>query len=612
MEIEAAVLRLEPGTKILCDGAIHEIDSVVSVDAVLIKNICDGVLSTVPIYKLKPYAERQVAAAELVVSDMLKKHLDEASAREVILREYAGRRLTKDDMAKLMTALGMKPTRIYEFLRILRKDSRPKAIASRRRGPKPGTTKLSPQKEAIIVSVINMHRKSKKPTRLKAIYDDIERQCANAGLPCPSRETMRDRIENHGRELAFRQRLGRKRAREATTPKPGVIRTSHALALVEMDHSPLDMILVDRVHRKHIGRAYLSVMVDAHTRVVLGFMLSLGGPSIMTVALLTTHSILCKDKWLAERGITDLSWPMYGVYKVSRTDNADEFHSDEYADGCKAWGIDPPTFRDIGKKEQGAIVERIIGTIQCRVERAPGATGNGVKHRQEYDPTHDSVMTIEEAEEWLAYEILGVYHNDTHSELGMSPTAAWRQAHMTPEGLRLPPIVTSQRKLLLDFLPSETRLVTAAGIHLLGDRYWAPALNPLVGSKEPVTVKYDERNMATIFVRTETGDYIDVPYADHAKPALPLWEIKAMRKEKALEAVRQYDPAIKHNARNKQAEIVDKAKKSTRERRRQERLAEADKATGVSRTSSKPVAPPSITPRLDYSVRPSIDVGDEV
>lgn len=595
------VLRIEPGFSVIWDGVLHSIESATAIDRVLLRNVVDGTFCSAPISELKPHSQAaDENSPEPHVEDIPKGNMDQACEREIELRHIvlSGTRLTKQNMADLQFKLKLKPSRIYQIVRTLKNDGRPKAIAARKRGPKPGCKKLTGPQEAIVTAAIRARRRSKKPTRINAIHDDIKLACANANIKAPCLETVSSRVHEQAQELALRARLGSKRAREAVTPKPGKIRTTAALALVEIDHSPLDVFLVDSLKRRPIGRAYITVVIDTHTRVVLGFHVSLEAPSVLTVALAVTHAILPKDVWLAERSLSDVSWPMWGIFVQSRTDNADEFHSEAYAAGCKAWGIKPPTFRDIGKKEQGAIVERVIGTIQCAAERLPGATGNCVKHRADYDPAHDAQMTLSEVEVWLARHICEVYHAKKHGGIEMPPRMAWEQAHMTPDGLRPPPIITDSRQLLLDFLPMENRLVTATGIHLFGDRYWAPVLRMLVGRKESLVVRYDPRNMSIIYVRLESGTYADVPYADQTKPALPLWEIKAMRRAKSLLVAAQHDPLAQIEVARKQAAHIKGAKQKTRALREEERKLHATVASQKKGTKS-PHMPSS--KGLDYT-----------
>lgn len=561
---------LAPGNPCVWRGCICEIEAILSLDTVRICNRATGEKEVVKVTDLIGVPTQKAGESERIADNIVKEALKLAGVRERLLRPFviSGTRISMREMAELTQTLNLQPTRIRQLLRTLRDDHRPKAIVCKKRGVKSGTLKLTGAVELIVRKVIKDAVEAKKPIRLNALYDNLKIACANAKRKLPHIDTLAARIPIYGRQLAYRGRLGPKRAREAVRGKGGIIQTSHALAVVEIDHSPLNVIVVDSVHRKHIGRAYLTLVVDRHTRVVLGFCVSLEAPSRLTVALGLTHAILSKDLWLASLGVTDFTWPMWGVMKKILTDTASEFTSDSFEAGCGAWGI-VPQLRE--EPEDGAIVERVFGTLHIVCERIPGATGPNPRFRDGYDATKDAVMTLRELEIYLARHICCRYHKDFHSGIEMTPEMAWEQAHTTCDGLHLPPIVTDRRKLLLDFLPRVQRLVTPIGIHFNGDRYWSPALRPLVGTKKPVWVRYDPRGMGKVYA--QMGDtYIDVLLADPRQGNLPLWEIKAVRRLKKVLAKVRRTPESELVTLQKQAELIQSAERATKDARRAERL----------------------------------------
>jgi putative transposase len=63
----------------------------------------------------------------------------------------------------------------------------------------------------------------------------------------------------------------------------------HALEVVQIDHTPVDVIVVDEAHRLPIGGPWLTLAIDVATRVVVGFYVSLEAPSSTSVALCLTQ-----------------------------------------------------------------------------------------------------------------------------------------------------------------------------------------------------------------------------------------------------------------------------------------------------------------------------------
>ena len=88
--------------------------------------------------------------------------------------------------------------------------------------------------------------------------------------------------------------------------------------IVQIDHTKVDIMLVDDITRACIGRPWLTLVLDVHTRLVAGLYLSLDPPSAAGTGLAVAHAILPKTKWLgADRGVT-LAWPVHGIPELIR------------------------------------------------------------------------------------------------------------------------------------------------------------------------------------------------------------------------------------------------------------------------------------------------------
>src|SRR6201987_2048935 len=59
---------------------------------------------------------------------------------------------------------------------------------------------------------------------------------------------------------------------------------------VQIDHTRIDVIVVDEGDRLPIGRPWLTLAIDVASRAALGFSFSLEGPSVVSVALTLVHS----------------------------------------------------------------------------------------------------------------------------------------------------------------------------------------------------------------------------------------------------------------------------------------------------------------------------------
>lgn len=84
--------------------------------------------------------------------------------------------------------------------------------------------------------------------------------------------------------------------------------------MIQIDHTPVDLMLVDDVNRQSIGRPWVTFAIDVYSRMILGYYLSLDAPSETSVAMCIAHAVLPKEEWLAAKEI-DGEWRVWGILK---------------------------------------------------------------------------------------------------------------------------------------------------------------------------------------------------------------------------------------------------------------------------------------------------------
>jgi putative transposase len=182
----------------------------------------------------------------------------------------------------------------------------------------------------------------------------------------------------------MRKREGSKKAREKLGPvNISTLRPEWPLDVLQMDHTPVDVIVVDSERRLPIGRPWLSLAIDVAARMVAGFHVSLWAPSALSVSLTLTHAVMSKTDWLADRELQNLDWPVAGLPRTIHVDNAKEFHSEALVRGCQEYGIQLD-HRPPGRPQYGGHIERLIGTMMGAVHLLPGTTFSNVKEKGAY------------------------------------------------------------------------------------------------------------------------------------------------------------------------------------------------------------------------------------
>lgn len=460
--------------------------------------------------------------------DISDERWTEAVRREPLIRPLAaGKRSDPAAVAAAARDLGLSKSQVYRLVKAFREKPVTQSLVLNKPGPRKGARRLRPEVEALIEEVIGtVYKRRERPTQ-QHLLREIRAACRTKGFTPPSRKAVSSRLAAHPPREMAKAREGAKAARNRYGPvRPG-LRPSAPLAIVQIDHTKVDVQLVDDLSRALVGRPWLTLLLDISSRCVLGFTVSFDPPSAAGVALTLTQGVLPKQKWLGERGL-DVDWPMHGIPGGLHLDNAREFHSRALERGCEQHGISVD-HRPPGQPHFGGHIERLMGTLMKRVQALPGTTSSNVVERGDYPSEDKAILTLREFERIFAMEVLAIYHNEVHSGLGKTPLAAWTEGIAKTGEPRLPP---DPEAFVLDFLPFEERIVGREGIRLFNVTYYDGILASLVGSSDRKRrVKYDPRDMSAVFVEMPDGSHVRVPYADLGRPAVSLWEHRATMRQ---------------------------------------------------------------------------------
>jgi putative transposase len=105
--------------------------------------------------------------------------------------------------------------------------------------------------------------------RLSALILEIRRRFAEKQLSAPNYRTVVRRVEALDLRLATAKREGSKKAREMLDPlSVSTMQPVHPMDLLQIDHTPVDVIVVDQQKRLPIGRPWLTLAIDVRTRMV--------------------------------------------------------------------------------------------------------------------------------------------------------------------------------------------------------------------------------------------------------------------------------------------------------------------------------------------------------
>jgi putative transposase len=256
--------------------------------------------------------------------------------------------LVNDVELFMRTYIGKHPATVYRWIGDYKHSERLSVFLRKERSDR-GISRLSSEVNKIIDTAINkIYLKAERPN-VAAVIEEVHLQCFKGKIESrPAGNTIRARIRMLSDRHKVEKRDGKKRAAEKYEPIKGHFPGSdYPLAVAQIDHTPMDLIVVDEEHRQPIQRPSLTVVIDVYSRMVLGFAIYLEKPSAFTAGLAIAHAVLPKEDWLAGVGV-QAEWPCWGKMRKIHCDKCERVprHSDwPCVPGSRYHRRAPPTAR---------------------------------------------------------------------------------------------------------------------------------------------------------------------------------------------------------------------------------------------------------------------------
>lgn len=485
----------------------------------------------------------------------------------------------RDEVERRAKETGVNAATLYRWLQRYKAYEVVTALIPKKRGWKEGKGRIPQHADEVIEQIIkDFYLTPQRPTAQKTVIE-VQRKCQERGITAPSPSTIRARIAQVTEKESLRGRGYKEKAKNKFLPVPGRFpNADFPLSVVQIDHTPVDIILVDDVYRKPIGRPWITLAMDTDTRMVTGYYLAFDPPSETSVGLCVAHSVLPKDDWLLLHKV-DAQWPVWGIPKTIFVDNGADFRSNNFQKSCLMYGINLE-FRPVKQPRYGGLIERGLGTLLKEIHDLPGTTFSSIKDREGYDSEKQATMTKSEFEKWLVTFICKVYHQRMHSSIGMTPLRKWEIGvfgNAEVQGIGLPPRPADRMTILLDFLPSFQRTVQTFGVTIDGMSYYAEALRPWInaenretGKKQECIFRRDPRDISSIwFFDPALKHYFKIPFADQSLPAMSVWEYQQAKERLKKEGAKSVNEHQVLRAITELRSHVEDSKEKTKTARRQ-------------------------------------------
>jgi putative transposase len=582
------LVTIAPGAKVESGGRRYEITHLLDLEAVLAKDEETGRTERLLIKDITPAAKKAQAEGgsqrEQELTLIPEEDWQEAQRRFTHMRPLlVASRRSRAMVEEVARTLELHPATVYRLINAYERTGRVSSLIPPKRDGGRGRTLLEPEVEKIVHDTIQNFYLGKQQRSMEKTCKEVARLCRNASLEPPHDNTVRNRINAVTNREKVARRRGTRAAKEQFDPIQGHFPGADwPLAVIQIDHTLLDIILVDDIYRRPVGRPWIALAIDVFSRMVVGFYISFDPPDAMSVGLCIAHGILPKEKWLAKYDITT-TWPCWGVPRTIHADNAKVFRGNMLKRACEEHGIDLD-WRPVATPHWGGHIERLLGTFLKEIHSLPGTTFSNPKERGEYDSEKKAAMTLSEFEKWLATFIVEVYHQRVHSSLKMSPVKKYEEGVFGTKdkpGTGLPARVMDEDRLRLDFMPYIERTVQGYGVVVDEIHYYHDVLRRFINATDPdnpklkrqFIFKRDPRNISQLyFYDPEVKLYYAIPYRDTSHPPMSIWELREVRRLLEKEGYESVNEQLIFDAyermRRQEEESVKETRKARRSRQR--------------------------------------------
>ncbi|WP_165279943.1 Mu transposase C-terminal domain-containing protein [Paenibacillus protaetiae] len=377
--------------------------------------------------------------------------------------------------------------------------------------------------ELIIQKMIDQYYKRREAVNPKDIHELViyeidkinEFRIDKEKLEYPSRATVYRRVQGRDQEdIAKSKKGGRfsymKYLQVKLQKKP-----DRPLQRVEIDHTLLDLFLVDEEKKIPLGRPTVTTLLDVFSGYPLGVYFGFEPPSYTAIMHALRHAISPKNYIKELYPEVENPWLAYGLPDLLVTDRGKDFMGDNLEDACAQLNIKLEHLPGKRPWYKGA-VERHFRTInQSLIHKIPGTTFSNIFEKGDYDPKKNAVMSLSQFLKVFHIWLLDYYAQDTNKGVRGIPSKIWESGIKT---YGEPDIPTSKLQWEIALMKMESRTIQRHGIRMDNLFYQSPALHTLLRKIEveyrnkDVDIKYDPSDLGKIYVYDPfEKTYFDVP-----------------------------------------------------------------------------------------------------
>jgi transposase InsO family protein len=338
--------------------------------------------------------------------------------------------------------------------------------------------------------------------KISVCYGRVRNLCAERGLLPPSEKTFRAEIKRRKEEAVVLARQGRRAAYKITefqwyidqsAPRHG----ERPFEIGHIDHTELDVELVDSRTGANLGRPWLTILLDAYTRLVLAFFLTFDPPSYRSCMAVIRNAVRRHGR----------------IPKTIVVDQGSDFES-LYFEALLARLETHKKSRPAAKGRFGSVIERFFGVNNQAFIHNLRGNSQSLQSPRSMSPSHDprtlAVWTLPALTDAFEVFVDNTYAGLKHPALGMTPKEAMARG-LAMTGCRdhiLIPYTENFNRLCMPTTIAGKALVRSGrGIKIKGIFYWHPSFREATVTGTKVYIVYDPFDVSRAYALVG-GDWV--------------------------------------------------------------------------------------------------------
>ncbi|GAB6992130.1 Mu transposase C-terminal domain-containing protein [Paenibacillus pini] len=446
----------------------------------------------------------------------------------------------------------------------------------------------------IVKSIIENDYLTKYNISKATVWRSVKRECAYKQLKEVSYSTISDiidRIDKKARER-FRNLKQAKAIYDDVARGYADRDALHPLDIIQIDHTRLDMQIIDDQTGLTIDRPWITLGIDVFSRMPWCLYISFEAPSANVVRKAIQHGVFFKNTKSLYG--TESEWEAFGIPNVIYVDNGMDFKSSDIKRLVNESLKSEIMHRPVRIPKYGAVIERLFRTVNDElIHNILGTTKSKFADLGEIKPEEEACLTLNQIRKILTIYMTDMYPIRDHRGLPVYSKTPMNRYHDGCNEAGFPEWIepSEEERYKIEFMLTLRKPYTRDGVRWGNRIYKSEECNDIIGQKETkYVVKYDPDDISHIFLKHPKKErFIELLAVSPAyeqligvnsytySRVLKIWSEEGERKKKSIPGNEQYARA----ARKIQDEINNSYFKKKNTRKTVARMTEAGQSVTV-------------------------------